>query len=510
MADDATIQCGKCGRLVPAAMFCDNCGAPLAPASPDTPAARREAAAERDERNGSVAGGEERETTMEPIAAPRPREMRMPPSPVRPTDMQSDCDALEFSVDVSRVFVAGATFPLKVRLQSSGLELRRVKVEVATDLPGGGALRSGQTLDRLRAGGVRELSLDLSLPEGMQGEKTFRWSVCLERDGQPCRFEADPVRYTIYPGDASARKVVEQVVFNIHTGHASDVNIGGKGAAEDFFRSLRGGDGSVRELLDRMRNAPEVWQALPLHECELTLLDTAPPDAAVTGRLTLRAGQTLFHLIAGPAVQLGRNRQCELVTRLFSAAGAAEPDLNALLSRVHARIECGTSGWTVEDGGINPEDGRFKASSGGVFVNGQRVAPGVKSPLPLNRPFGLTLGAPAVTEPRVMGFDAELLTCERWNGADCPVAARCDRKRPACLLLRRRDRVPERFALIGCACAPGLSVGLPELGSLRVWRVRDAFAFKCGDQTGWLTPGIQLRLSGGTQVAVEGFQQWGL
>jgi len=200
-------------------------------------------------------------------------------------------------------------------------------------------------------------------------------------------------------------------------------------------------------------------------------------------------------------VQIGKNRACDLVTRLFSADGVADAARNARLSRLHARLEIGSAEWILADGGVG------HPSANGVYLNGTRLGAQERRRLPADVPFRLTLGGPEAAD-EVMGFTGELVTCARLGWRDCPNPSGCRADRPACLTLQRLDAVAESFLVVGECGAPGLVI--PELSPLRLWRRREAFAFAYGTERGWLQPGTRLGAPGAPSVQVVPTQQIGL
>jgi len=409
-------------------------------------------------------------------------------------------------VDEGRTFVQGMTVPFQVRVTALANDLRNVKIEVSTRLLAAGGTYTGRRdFWKLGAGRTRSAAIDFLPPGDLQGLKTFDWGVSYETGGRQYCFETQS-EHTVYPANENPRQVIDKVIFNITQGHAGTVE------ARDFYRDLsRQRDLSLRELVDRARSAPSVWRPLPLYEAgegRVLLPESAAPAEARTDRLTLHVGSQRVHLLAAPELRLGKNRQCDVVTRIFNPDGTADRDKNSRIGRRHCSVRLEGEQCLVVDGGYYPELGRRKPSAWGTFLDQAPVRQNEQAALPVNRDFLLSLAGTDPAEETVFAFGGRLLTCELWNQPDCPFPNTCSPSVLSCLILRRSDHVDEAFAVVWNHCP--MQFVEPSLQGLRVWRRPEAFAYRVGDDCGWLAPGSTIPLPGGPEVRVETYGQAGL
>jgi hypothetical protein len=222
----------------------------------------------------------------------------------------------------------------------------------------------------------------------------------------------------------------------------------------------------------------------------------------------LQHGGSMTHLLAEPQVQLGRNRGCDLVTRLFDAGGAVREETQGL-SKFHCRIEFRGDRCFLTDKGTDPRTGITKTSSKGTFLDRSAVPHGQSVELPPDRPSVISLAGPDPQVPGVVGLKAIPWNCGKNDRDRCAFSGVCpDDARPGCLILQRCDRVPERYVLL-CKCA-ALGLAHPDLNGLQVWRQQNAFAYLEKGPAPYLAPGMTVRTGSGVSVHVGGFGQYGL
>ena len=422
------------------------------------------------------------------------------------TPGESECDDLMVEVDESRVFMEGICVPFNVRLTTGGRELHRVRLEIQTEGNSGVPLAASQNIERLRVGMARVCGLNFCMPSGVNGLRTFSWTIAYEVDGEKHEHEGQ-TQHSIYPATENAGQLIDKVMINIQTGHASDVNFN----ADGFLRELRAGGGeklTPTQLVQKLQQAPPVWRSVPLYETECAR-QALPSPAALVTRLTLRlADGGGVHLVAEPELTIGKNRRCGLVTRFFGGDGRATEEDNMRISRLHAtlRILPAAGGVAVCDGGIQAESGAHKASAYGIWLDGQRAGMGRPGAVGMNRTFELLLGDVVTGAGRGFLLRGEVLGSERARmpSSNGDTVAACG---VACVLLRRGDNTPELTVWV----LNGIDVGLlyPSASGILILRRDGAFAAKTASGWHWLEPGT--RIGSGTAVMdVLPWSPWGL
>jgi hypothetical protein len=434
---------------------------------------------------------------------------------------------LEMKLDVSRVFWQGENapaLPFKFELASKGSSLAKIEVEFRVRFAGM-EWQERRNIPNLASGVSRLVGQTTRPPAGLFGECTFEWTVSYEKGGRRRIFETDTF-HRIYLMTEKAQEVVQNAIqtlnVNISTGHAADVTIG---KLLDRYSALSEDKGlSVNDLIDALNRLPPAYLSLKLYEVPPDVgppptewpppgLPWPPPKEAVVNRLTLQYGERLVHLLSLNEMQLGKNKLCDVKTRLFTDDGQAPRVLNGAISRYHCRIVLEQSECRLIDGGKPrpPEVGEYKSSAGGTFVNGTRVPNPGHVVLKPEEEVLLTLAGQNAAGEGVFAMAACFRRCRRLPSGQCArsTSASCGAPNPPCSLeLRRQDNVPEAFLnLWGHAT---LAAAGQELAGFRVWVYEGAFFFRSGSGYRWLVPGQPIVLDGGKKLLVGPYRQFGM
>ncbi len=505
----ALVVCSSCGKKTGEGIFCEKCGAELVadePANAPNETVDNQLTThhppkiQADECSGmeTVGGG----LTVDTVVQPRP------PAPVPPPVMNPSCSFINVEHDQSRVFVVGQTMNFRFALMplvdglsevfiAAVFEGRKKKVEV-------------QRLHWIPCRGERRELKNINFAAPEAGSVGFTFYFGFTKDGVEYVFEADG-EHKVWPSHAHAQEVVRNIEINIqNSGHAADFDLAG------IRDGLSTGD-SLEEVIDRLHRMPPLWSALRLYRSSWTPprvanretrqlmpvpLRTQPPYAARTNRLTLCVGERKIHLLSAPLIRLGKNRQNDIVTRIFED-GRAISELNSKISRYHCIIERHDKTCYVIDRGDYPGEGS-RPSAFGVFLNGEQISPNDRIKLDSKNTAQLTLAGPSPETPGAFALEIEPWPVPEsvrtgwWDNA---------KRKPGSLVMRRSDCIPETYiALWDCLL---LRDADPDFEGLIVWREDTGFGYASADSEGWLEPGTTIRTAN-TEIRVEEWNQFGL
>ncbi len=234
-----------------------------------------------------------------------------------------------------------------------------------------------------------------------------------------------------------------------------------------------------------------------------------PPKEAVSSRLTLRVNEARIHLLAATTVQLGRARTCDIITRVIRPDGTAPEELNRQISRYHCHFKMQNNQCELVDRGWDPDAHRFRPSSYGTFVNGQRIIQGESHPCADDIPFVVSLAKGGPVNPNIVSFDARLWAVAK--ALSSPLAEKCwntyNGDDLACLTLQRRGIVPEVFAVLWKLWLPGTII--PRLSGTCICRSHDGFLIRTAEHCEWVIVGRKINLMN-AEIRVEDYNQNGI
>lgn len=428
----------------------------------------------------------------------------------------SDCPDLVVEYNQARVFLTGFTSSFNFRINpslgaGSTLHDLRLRVEAPGFLPEPLSYKS--RLKEIRGG--------RPLPEINMGHEPDRSGqdipgevyVSYSKDGRRHVYVGSFL-WDVYPPSESSATVIENLSVRIGDIVSTGDRAGDARTTVSFLDGLQ--DKVRHSKAEELRNLkfPKAWNALPLGECDPGEFPCPPamgePQfAAHTVTLTLETGDgQLLHLFhPRGAVQLGRNRRCDIVIREMSPDGSmCEAAGRSRISRFHCRIRKTGDECTILDG----DDA--KSSGHGTWLNGVPVSRKGKV-IGLDGRFVLTLAGRRPEEPGVLSLDGRLWSCSAQGKCGMLLHSQCAPDCPAALVLKRRDGVPETFLVVWRFCmGDALSTALPgDFGSVCFFRHKNAFGIRYGDKeqrSEWLVPG-QTLVIGGDAVKVKGYQQFG-
>lgn len=411
--------------------------------------------------------------------------------------------------DQGRVFMVGQTMNFRFALTPLVDALSNVFVAVVFE--GCGRKVEIKQLNWIPCKGERrELrNINFSAPEA--GSLGFSFYFGFRHEGMEHVLEADG-EYKVWPSFSRAQDVIRNLEINIqNSGHAADFDLSG-------IREQLRPDERLEEIIDKLHRMPPRWSALRLYGSNWrppridrmapgilapVELKGCPPVSVQADRLTLRTGDQCVHLLSGDRIRLGKNRQNDVVTRLFEN-GQSSSSINSKISRYHCTIEREGEKCFVVDRGDYPEDGA-RPSAYGVFLDGRRIPANGRSEIKANKQFRLTLAGADSALQGVLGFDLETWSCPSGMRRIC--GRSCKARQTGSVVLRRHDSIPETYLLLWECFSMGVLD--PLLEGIVVWRQQDGYGYATADQEGWLEPGMVIHTPK-CDVCVEEWKQVGL
>ena len=427
-----------------------------------------------------------------------------PPSPIR------SCAYINVEHDQSRVFVVGQT--MNFRFSLTPLMEGLSDVFIAVEFEG-----RGQKVEVRRLGWVplqgerRELkNLNFAAPEA--GSMGFSFYFGFTLDGIEHVLEADG-EHKVWPSHARATDVVRNLEINIqNSGHATDINLSG-------IKEQLSPDEKLEDVIDRLHRMPPMWSGLRLYGSNWrpprarrrddssklfpVPLEGFAPFAARVEKLTLRTDGRIVHLLSGDTLRLGKNRQNDIVTRMFEA-GKTPAALNSKISRHHCIIERQGKHCYIVDRGDYPGEGS-RSSVYGVFVDGDRVPPRGRRELETKSNCRITLAGSEMDSPGIFSLELEPWRCDPSMRRSC--RRDCEARKLGSLVLRRRDCVPETYIAVWECFSLGEAD--PDFDGIVVWREVHGYGYATANTEGWLEPGMVIQTPQG-EVRVEEWNQHGL
>jgi hypothetical protein len=566
-ASEKTIQCPHCRKEIDPDVgeHCPRCARPLA-APPAPSPAGNDSAGEAEESAGSGHGGDvvlrglqemlrkaTGQATDDPgVAFPPAGAVRTPdarpsvpsarpsvevrpaapvaaPAGVRPyaaaiaaQNGWTPAGPLLVEYNFARVFMVGQVYPFQFRFRATAPGTECVAI----------CLRGTIGENRLPSDEKVECPFDPNDPDGVSWDVNFHPTI--ETPGEPavriyigCRQQGETawkwfyanVRHKIYAKDAGAGEVAKGLILNIQNnvsihGHANDAKT--SSTIDDLRKFADENDSGRkgRDLVDFLATR-EVFLPLslkpfsppdPVPEFVREVPVTAPPSARCD-RLTLEHAGVCVQVIGRSHVQFGKHRQNDLVLRVFRSGGKVDEARTVVISKFHGAVRFTGDRCTLHDAAREPGAAGEKPSAYGTMFDGERLPAGGSAELPPGRKVAIAL-SPGSDFGKVLELEAEAWQCQEGR-ARCPHDMSCHEGAPACVVLRRRDSLPERYALLW-RCVP-LSRLFPGAGEGRLCRRDGGFWFQpAGGRGGhWIEPGGHIESPAGA-VAVREFAQTGL
>jgi pSer/pThr/pTyr-binding forkhead associated (FHA) protein len=502
----ALVKCGICGRKTEEGIFCEKCGAELSevkPADGDLGSEKKGEATVLD-LSPFTDGLETLDSDSTIDIAPPPTPTPKPPEPRFCT-----CPLFNVEHDQNRVFVVGQTMNFRFALTPLAEGLSDVFVAVVFE--GRGRKVEVKRLGWIPCQGERRELKNINFDAPEAGSLGFSFYFGFTHNGEEVVFEADG-EHKVWPSHARARDVVHNLEINIqNSGHATDFNLSG-------IKDQLASEETLEEVIDRLHRIPPLWSGLPLYastwrpprQCRQETTTLVPvslwgaaPSAAKVDRLTLRIGGRRLHLLSDEVIRMGKNRNNDIVTRLYKN-GQAPRDLNSKISRYHCVIEREGKHCYLADRGVHPGEGSH-ASAFGVFLDGDRISPNGRSKLDTRHRSTITLAGADARNPGIFALEAEVWSCSSAMRRICKRT--CESRKVSSLILRRRDALPETYiALWECFA---LGAADPDFDGIIVWREDQGFGYATADAEGWLEPGLTIQTPQ-CQVSVEEWNQVGM
>ena len=415
---------------------------------------------------------------------------------------QNDCSDLEVRYNNSCVFVLNmqSTFDFEICPLAEGIRDLFVEARQA------GQMIARETPMVLPKRGV-PIRFGLNhMPRNTRPGKVSFLILVGYRKGSERRLFAAYRTHTIYSGKEDPRRVCDNLVVevknNIQQGHAGDVRV--DQSFDELREALREQNSIAldKEFLDLIDGRP-FWAPLALAECSPDALPASaamavPPEARRRSLILRQQGGTSLHLLTQDCVQIGRQRECEIITRVLDASDRELRDESLRVSQYHAQIEWSGSQCRLWDRGNYPGKG-LRPSTRGTWVDGQRLPRGSHVTLVSGHDYRITLAAaPEENVPKVE------LRARVWVARDLPpLRPGCPEinaspETPVGLVLRQH---PGNTAYLLLRSHASLGWVDPRWTGACVCLRGNALHFSAGLTCDWLVPGCRLR-SGAAELEV--------
>lgn len=417
-----------------------------------------------------------------------------------PPLIESECEDLQVFYNSQLVLLEGMRCTFGFRVKPLRDDIRHLEIRVKSDC-GINAVCSRRSLKK-----EREMVAGALVPEtNASGLNVLEIMLSYKKGGRSHSY------FHAFTQHVHRREIESAKNINIEvSGHANDLNLNGlnndnidigvirQGPAGDISLSAIQGmaeKGKWNLLQDELSKLSPLWKELSFEEDETSCdpmtcrgLIGDPSPAAKVHQLTLADGGRKIHLISGDRVQLGRNRDSEITTRIFDEAGNMPREENLYISKFHCGFVKEGTTVKIQDGSVRTNDPKGK-----TWVNGKPLLGSILLP---SGKVQISFGRPGSTE-RLFSVSSKLLLSRREDGMS----------EPAGILLKRNDHVPECWLIVYDRIA--LKALGPDWDGWCIGRHKGGYCFGREGGCKWLIPGSN-EFVGSKLIEVTSFRQYGL
>jgi len=414
------------------------------------------------------------------------------------------CPHLNVLYNTCRVFVEGITAPFEFRVTPKSDNLSELCIEIR---------RSDNLIEHyepewdLVKNHEMHIPIAFCAPTGIHGIEVFDIYIGYKIGNDQYWYLAKK-KHKIFRAQDKAGSVIKEINIQFSNaltqGHAGDARINQQIGLDKVIQP----DDPAKDF--EHIDLPPRWEPLLLSKCHYKPAKSAanlhatiqmpPPPEALRQRLTLRGDNLYLHLLADTEIQLGRNRNCDIVTR--------HPDnqheVNKKISRYHCRLEMRNNHCVLIDKGWDSEKKAFRHSTGGTYINNKKNPEGKSVEMTPDAHAVISLGDSPANDPNVFALDVHLWTCGRMETGMISCQGKCEPHDLACLTLHRHGEVAELFVLLWKHFS--LSKFDSRFCNICVCRRDNAFLMQSNNHCQWLTTGATLHLPNGI-VKVEEYNQ---
>jgi hypothetical protein len=422
--------------------------------------------------------------------------------------------------NVNQFSVVGSSFDISFFIQALDEHLRDFFLIVQDKSHQGKDYRI-RDKKRLKLFARRTFSIPLS-PE-QSGATIYTIVICFRKGNEVFKYESK-FKHKIFEKehDQLAQSLQIHVNETIRQGFAENVSIGDTSNAkvDGIIEKFKSG-GKLNKLIEDIHKVPPQWCRLHLEDSEESVyqqyLKSWKPNVLIPVKiklpkteplksLTLKTQDFRVHLTTESEIPFGRSKQGNLiVTRNFDPEGVATMDINCSISRRHGAIRVNGDGITVMDGSYR--DNCYCPSALGTYIEKQKVDN--SNPIKINtlNPCELQLAdlksRKGITLDQLIRFQIVSWTCPDKYHTAC--RNHCNSNRPAALLMKRRDHIPEIYiVLLGCL---ELGVIHDSLRGLLVWQKNSHLCYRTDKTNGLLKDKTTVELPYG-KVGVAKWSQY--
>jgi hypothetical protein len=428
------------------------------------------------------------------------------------------CRELDVFFDITQFSVVGSTFGIRFLVQALRGHIRDFFIDL--DIPDNDRVNAYKKNWKPKPGNSNSLYLHIN--PRTPGNPMCTFYIGFRQDnGEDVVYEGG-IHQKIFPEFKEPGQLINHLKLefrdSIKMGYGENVEMNrGSGALENVIEKLKPEMG-LKQIIDKVRDTKPEWCRLSLEPSGYrpdekiwkprkkpvkTPVRCKIPDKKETQAVTLKTPRFRVHITTETLVPFGRSSDNNrIVTRIFTDRFQLLRSQNIGISRWHGRIRIQPSQIELMDGGIRT-DGTEKESKEGVFLNAVRVPFGNPVTIDPEKPSELQFSKINSDPNDTMRLLITPWSCPAKLCESCDIP--CDQSRPAALVIKRLDTVPEVFVILRRCLEMGFIHD--SLRGLMIWSLNGHICYRTQDLSGRLVDTKTIDMAG-MPVRIEKWRQY--